>query len=1571
MAGNLDIVGGAAVDVVPIVPNFHTKLKALVLPIADKVGEEAGKKMGEAISKNIVISIPQAINQGGKAGQAAALRQGDETGGAFARSLRAKLTAAFKAMPKLDIRLSDTGVDAELARVRAKLESLSNKRIGIDISAADAEAKVKVLEEQLRRLGAEHPNVAVRADTATARAALAEIRAEIAAVDASDPTIHVKANTAGASTALLVLAAQAAALVLIPAVPVALAGLGSIAAMATAAGAGLAGFALASIPAIKGVTTALTAKKAAEDEATKSADTGAQALVQGQQRAIQMAGAQQSLAAAHRNAARSIAQANRGVEDAERGLAQAVQRAADQRTQSAEQVARAERSLSDAQRTARQAQLDLTQARADAAQQLKRLNDQLTDGALDQRAATLRVQQAQEDLNAVLADPQTTDLQRAQAQLTLDQALQAQKEQKQSYTDLKKSADEQRKAGVNGNADVKRASDALAAAQRDVADQTKAVADAMREAARAQSDSAQTVQAAQRAVADAVTSAADAQVAAADSITSAERGVASARLSGLSATSKTVSKNEELRKALAKLTPEQRQLYDAVAGPRGLTAAFKDWSKSLQPETLPIFVRGVNGAKNALPSFTPLVTAASDAVGILMDKASAQLKTPFWQGFKKDIQDNAKPALIGLGTAFGNVLKGMAGLIDAFLPHMGGIVRESDKVTGRFAKWGSSLKGSPDFEKFLAYVKSTAPGLAQFLGDVMGAALDLSKAISPLSQTMFKVLGPLLDGVSWIATNVPGAVQILWGMLAAVNAIKLAMLAYAGATVVYNAAIVLATLITEGWTAAIVTANLAFEANPIVAVVTIIILALIALTAGILYAWNHWSWFHDSIMWVWHQIADGATWLWNTVLKPTFDAIWWALQKVGAAAQWLWSNVLSPTWSLISAAAVPLFTAVVTLLLLPAYLAFQALGAIAVWLWEKAISPTFQWIGDKAMWLWNAAISPTFQWIGDKAKWLNEKAIKPAITSIRGQISDFGTGARWLWNEVIRPVFGWIADKAAWLYDKGIKDPFHRIMSAVGEVAKSFGVGRDDIKKAWDQISDIAKKPVRFVIDHVYNQGIVPLWNRVADITGAKHLDRMSLKGFHTGGILSGYSPGRDDRVIAVGGGEAILRPEVTRAVGAGPINEWNAAARSGGVGGVQRAISGGMPAFKDGGIVGWFKDRGNDVGKFVSGAADFANPSKIFDKATGFIKGQLAPLMTNQWSKSVAKIPGEMLSDLKDKALDAFGFGGGGSGGGNGQWIKPVNVPYGTKFGVAGSMWSSGHHTGLDFPAAVGTAIKAVADGRVSQATSGGPYGIHAMLNHGGGLSSLYAHMSKILTSVGDNVHQGDVIGRVGATGNVTGPHLHLEARKNGKAVDPMPYLTGGGGGFNSAASGAAQQYAKGRLSHFGWGQNQFGPLKSLWQGESGWNYRAENPSSGAYGIPQSLPGSKMASAGADWRSNFRTQIDWGLGYIKNRADYGSPAAAYSKWQGRSPHWYDDGGYLPEGLSLVANGTGKPEPIFTASQWDTLRANVGRGGGGPTTLHADVRVFVGDREITEIVDTRIDLHDSNTAAAIETGRMT
>ncbi|AKZ59158.1 Metalloendopeptidase-like membrane protein [Streptomyces ambofaciens ATCC 23877] len=1566
MAAGLDIVGTVGVDVVPVAPLFHEKLKAIALPAARSAGEDAGRAFGDAMSRHITVAIPSAINNGGRAARTASTRQGDDNAGAFGRAFKNRLQVAFRSLPRPDVRLSTTGFDADLARVRARMETLSGKRIGIDVDVATAAAEIETIDAQLAALGSRSPNVQVRADIATARAELAAIQRQINDVDRDDVNIKVRANTAQAQASLLALSASLAGIAIIPAIPVLAAGIGAIASAALAAGAGVGAFALAAIPAVQGVTKVIQAKTAAEKEAATATDNGAAASVKAAQNALQMATAQQSLAAAHRNAARSIAQANRQVEDAERALGQAAARAMEQREQAAKAVERAERALADskravqaaerslidAQEDATQAQQDLTRARQDAAQKLADLNDELERGKLDERDATLRVREAQEELNRVQREfdaGKATELQLQRAQLAYDQSVQAAAQQKKDYAQLQKDAEAAKKAGVDGSDEVKSASERLADAQQNVRDQlqavvdaqqnvrdqAEAVADAQTDAARAQVEAAQTVADAQRALSDAVQNAADTQVQAADSITSAERGVEAARLSSIDTTAKAVTKADEYRKALANLTPEQRALYDSLAGPQGLIPAFKEWSKSLQPDVLPIFTRMVNGAKRALPGLTPLVKSTSDGIQEVMDRASADLKEPFWQRFKTGISTAAKPAIEGLGIGFGNVFKGMAGVLEAFFPHMDSISERMQRITKRFADWGTGLRGSKEFEDFLSYAKEMGPFVSETLRKLGAALFDLAKSLEPLSRIILETLGNVADAIRYVAENAPWAIQLLYGLWVA----------------------------TKLW-------NLAMAMNPIGAV----IMGIALLALGLKYLWDNNEGFREVVTAAWNAIRDKTVEIWERYLRPFFE--WF-----GAIVMWLWEHVIRPYigfliayWKQVG----EVFKWVWDHWLKP-YIDFliaywTKVGEVFKWVWDNLLKPYIDFliaywlrVGDVLKWVWDHFWRPIIGFIGELIVWWWNNIVKRYFGFVMDILRAVGGVFKWLYDKGVKPHVDFISDKVSWLWNKGLKPAFDKIKEGVRLVGEGFRHAKDAIGKNWGQISNIAKKPVNFLIEWVYTKGIKALFDGVGKYVGMDPLPpgpKLLEAGGTVGDGWGVAKPMKVNRPTAIVGEGNPRYPEFV--IPTDPKYRSRAVALH---------AQAGTQLLEDGGIIGgawdWTKDTFSDViGTGIDWAKQAAdlmvNPSKIWDRLTKPVLAKVADgVGDSPYGKTLGKLPVKMVGGLRDKLIDAVTSLTAENGGWGGQWQKPVNAGIGTKFGVPGAMWSSGYHTGLDFPAATGTPVKAVANGRVSKAASGGPYGKHVIIDHGGGLQSLYAHLSKIRTTFPKNHNGGSRIGDVGATGNTTGPHLHLEARLNGRAVDPMKYLSGGGGG--AAAVGAAQKYAKSILDNYGWGSSQFAPLKKLWEGESNWRWNAENPSSGAYGIPQALPASKMAAAGADWRTNYKTQIRWGLDYIKGRPDYGSPSAAYSKWLARSPHWYDDGGYLQPGLSLVANGTGRPEPVFTGSQWADIRA--AKSGGGPATVNAAVRVFVGDREITDIVRTEIDTYDSATATDLNNGR--
>jgi murein DD-endopeptidase MepM/ murein hydrolase activator NlpD len=124
---------------------------------------------------------------------------------------------------------------------------------------------------------------------------------------------------------------------------------------------------------------------------------------------------------------------------------------------------------------------------------------------------------------------------------------------------------------------------------------------------------------------------------------------------------------------------------------------------------------------------------------------------------------------------------------------------------------------------------------------------------------------------------------------------------------------------------------------------------------------------------------------------------------------------------------------------------------------------------------------------------------------------------------------------------------------------------------------------------------------------------------------------------------------------------------------------------------------------------------------------------------------------------------------------VAPVGGGVSTQYKVAGAMWSSGYHTGVDFIAAMGTSVKAVGAGTVVSAGWSGSYGNEVVIRHADGKYSQYAHLSQLSVSSGQSVTAGQSIGLSGSTGNSTGPHLHFEIRTSpsyGSDLDPIAYL-------------------------------------------------------------------------------------------------------------------------------------------------------------------------------------------------------
>ncbi|MFJ8016248.1 hypothetical protein [Streptomyces sp. NPDC096339] len=1155
-------VGSVEVDVVPNTQGIYTRLNSALVPAATQVGEDMGRVIGQRLTVRIVPAVRDAIENGGRAARPSAARQGDEAGGAFSRSLKTKLEAAFRSLPKLQIDADTSEADADLQALRVRMETLAGKRVGIDIDAAEAKAEIRLIEAELERLGARHPNVQVRADTAAARAQLALVHAEIDAVDGKRARIDV--DTSGALSAILQLTVAIGGLAVLPAIPVLAAGIGAIGSAAVASAAGVGALAAVAAPAFINIAGALQAQKAAQEAATAASQRGGQAGAQASSRALQMAGAQQALASAQRNAASQIASAHDQVRQAARG------------------VGDAERQLADAQKNARQAQLDLVSARKEAAQQLEDLSSRYADAQLSVREAELSLAEAQQRRREVEADPKATLLEKQRAALAVDQATQRLKQQTVETKRLGEESTTAAAAGVEGSDTVRRAQDRLSDTQQTVADRSRGVADAQEAVVKAQANVARV------------------SAQAADSIASAQRGIASASASAAGGVDQAAIAQANYQAALDKLSPSARGTFDAF---QSLRTAFKAWSESLQPAVMPLFTRALEGVKNSLPGLTPFVLGAAEAIGILQDKVSAGFRSPWWQSFRDDLAKSVVPATVGLGVAFGNVFKTLAGIVDAFLPHMDSISQRMQEITGRWAQWATGLKGSDSFERFLAYSSSQAPILAKALGDIGSGLFEVARAASPLSGPILQTLGAVFSAIASIAETLPWLIQLMYAAWVA----------------------------TRLWTLALIIFNAVMNAN----VFVLIIIGIIALVAAVIYAYEHWGWFRGIVNSVWEAIQAGAQYVWS-ILQPILAGIWAALQFLGSVAMWLWTNAIQPAFEGIWLAARVLFAVLVVVVITPLVLIFKALAAVVMWLWEEVFAPAFRGIADVAVWLWQTVLRPVFTSIGDAAVALWRDYLSPAWEGIKSATRSVGVAFREFWESYVKPFFGWIAEKATWLYENGIKPPFDRIRSAVGLVKDAFALAKDGIKTVWDQLVDITRRPVQFVVDTVYNGGIVPVWNTIARIAGLGQLEKLK---FASGGSVFGAGTATSDSIPALlSNGEHVWTAREVQAAGGHSVVESlrQRALQSGSTFASGGAV--GVPRFAEGGVVDWLSDKAQQIGGAVMTAFDFmSNPGKGWDLATKVLRDKISEKLTgNQFAQALSQLPLTLLRKLKDKVISA-----------------------------------------------------------------------------------------------------------------------------------------------------------------------------------------------------------------------------------------------------------------------------------------------------------------------------------------------
>ena len=789
---------------------------------------------------------------------------------------------------------------------------------------------------------------------------------------------------------------------------------------------------------------------------------------------------------------------------------------------------------------------------------------------------------------------------------------------------------------------------------------------------------------------------------------------------------------------------------------------------------------------------------------------------------------------------------------------------------------------------------------------------------------------------------------------------------------------------------------------PIMAVV-----AGIALVVGaLILAYNKIGWFRDAVDWAFNavQAIIGAVvnW-WTTTAWPALMA---GFQAIGTAVVWLWQNVMVPAWAGISAAIGTVVGWLAANVLPVLQAALAAIGTAAVWLWQNVMVPA--WAGIQlavqvagavlsAIWqglVWTVqnVLAPVFTWLWQNVlvpawggikivvaavaavlmtiwqglvwtvqnvlapvfTWLWQSIIVPVWNGIRGAIAaawafirdsvfaplrGFITGPlagtfRWFRDNLITPVWDGIRNtiNAGWVF---IRDKvFAPLKSAIMDsVPKAFRTGRDAIKKVWDALEGVAKKPVKFVVQTVINDGLISNFNKIATKVGVKPLPSVALpKGFDRGGWTG---PG------------SRLQP-------AGVVHADEFVVK---------------------------KSSRRDVESNAPGLLDAVN--------------------------------GKGYAGLRSYLARGYADGG---------WVWPVAAKYPI------TQHPNSGHMAYDIGTPVGTRVNAAAKGRVAHAGPGtrvgGVWGGNEVhLDHGSGIYTWYAHLSRILVKTGQIVEKGAQIALSGNTGVSSGPHLHFEAIRGGEynlgagrgSFDPRSaglvasgaYSADGGGilsalyekflaplvnwGKNALtkvreavpgagmwvdmAAGAgknlvngAREFIMDKINIFGGGDEDAGggdverwrdtitaalrrtglPDNRTWQdawlrqvkSESNGNPRAVqsgyvdvntggNEAMGllqvtgstwrAYRDPE-LPNDRFnplasATAGMRW-AKARYGVDAILRVIGHGHGYAEGGRVAPAWR---PQLFDKGGMIREGLTLIDHQRSQPDRVLTAEQWRTM----------------------------------------------------
>lgn len=431
--------------------------------------------------------------------------------------------------------------------------------------------------------------------------------------------------------------------------------------------------------------------------------------------------------------------------------------------------------------------------------------------------------------------------------------------------------------------------------------------------------------------------------------------------------------------------------------------------------------------------------------------------------------------------------------------------------------------------------------------------------------------------------------------------------------------------------------------------------------------------------------------------------------------------------------------------------------------WKKTIAPAWEGI--------RAAISGAWNWIRDRVF----AVVTSRLSDLAGKFEGFKSKATTAWDSVKTA----LSNAWSWLRD----NVFSKFTGVVQALGTTFEDTQKVIKTAWDKIKAVAAGPVNFVIETVYMNGIKKTWDSIADAVG------LDLKLPVVSKIATLANGSEDHRAqIAPAGAMRLWAEPETGGEAYIPLAASKRARSTQILGAVANKFGYSLTPFANGGFFGtvgnWISGAASNVASMVENIANF-----LSDPASGIKNLILKPaealfsqVMGGPLGQMLVEFPKKAIAGLIEKAKSLIGLGDADGKGpltelGGGKWIKPSRGRITSRFGPR---WGA-FHNGVDWAGAPGRITTAVRGGRVSRVgwnVGYGNTGLGVLIDHGGGYESYYGHnpIGGVMVKPGQIVAAGQRVGTEGATGNVTGVHLHNSIFKNGRAINPLNLYDNGG---------------------------------------------------------------------------------------------------------------------------------------------------------------------------------------------------